>query len=563
MRHPVVVATLAVSLLFVACSDQPTEVSPPQARSAPSATVVGVGCPTTPTAAQILTQVNLILPRGPIRTSVIALVTALPSRLQDRIKTAVRDRIFVIQDILLKAFYAGKLTDTSAATFDNVLELIRLLYCYVGLTPPDFPGTSTGSDVVVGVVFPNSPLTTIAVPSQHAAVTIPAGAAPAPTTIVIRILPDTPGPLLTSLDQYPLFYEFSGTTATGPVVFNSFVTAGVCLRDIIEVPDENLRLAHNVGSNFGDVEVLPRAPVVPGVSCADLGGNPGFLSAPTKVGAAAGTPDRWSSVGRALEPLARALLPEPLHATSLALTLPVGGTTKKFSPFGVVDVFSNPGSFTRVSRAVTSEEPLGTTVIRTVHVSSSNGAALAKVPVTFATTTGSLGGSQPVLTDAFGNASVSWTLPSTAGVYTLTATAFAIDNPPGESSDPPSVTPDPYQPDVAFDPSSLAFTVAGSSPPALTALPCSLEGTASSVNSNSPVDVTFVNGTGQIVTVYWLDYSGQRVLYNTVAPGGSYVQPTFVTHPWILIGGDNTCYGIFLPLSTGGTATVGTPIIIQ
>ncbi|MGH7499154.1 MAG: hypothetical protein ACREL3_09925 [Gemmatimonadales bacterium] len=97
-----------------------------------------------------------------------------------------------------------------------------------------------------------------------------------------------------------------------------------------------------------------------------------------------------------------------------------------------------------------------------------------------------------------------------------------------------------------------------------------------SLNSDTPVDVTFVNHTDQSVSVYWLNFSGQREFPTSIGGGGlnfpymvlepnqSYVQSTFVTHPWILIGDDDTCYGIFLPRPYGGTVVVpyGPPVII-
>ncbi len=77
----------------------------------------------------------------------------------------------------------------------------------------------------------------------------------------------------------------------------------------------NLRLAHNVAPNqFGDVEILPLATTVPGVSCEDLS----FLTESDHSMFATGS-TRWRAVGRALEPLAQALLPEQLHASAVAL----------------------------------------------------------------------------------------------------------------------------------------------------------------------------------------------------------------------------------------------------
>jgi hypothetical protein len=64
---------------------------------------------------------------------------------------------------------------------------------------------------------------------------------------------------------------------------------------------------------------------------------------------------------------------------------------------------------------------------------------------------------QPVLTDADGEASVSWELPSESGDYTLTASVPAEDNPPGDTDNPPAGNVASF-PDVAFDPQSLSFT---------------------------------------------------------------------------------------------------------
>lgn len=68
--------------------------------------------------------------------------------------------------------------------------------------------------------------------------------------------------------------------------------------------------------------------------------------------------------------------------------------------------------------------------------------------------------------------------------------------------------------------------------------------------------IKFVNfGCQPLLYVYWLDYSGHRVLYNTLQPGQSYVQGTYVTHPWVLTrrsGGE--ALAIFLPADTPGLA---------
>jgi hypothetical protein len=464
MRRSVLFSfVLIAGLVLAGCSDSPTEVSPSELKPVPSEASIAAGCVPAPTAASLLTMINGLLPRSPLRTSLIALVGSLPPRFQDRIKTAVRRLIFPIQDLVLKSFYAGRLTGgTSVATYNKVLRFIEALYCYVGLTPPVFPGTTGGEDIVVAVLFSNSPTTTVVVPSKHAAVTVPTGAVPTGgVTIVVRKLDDgPPGPLLTTLDQYPFFYEFTGTTATGPVTFNLDVLAGICPRDDLGEIDNDLRLAHNVGLNFGDVEVLPRpAGAVPGLDCANL--PPPLTSAGTSSGLFA-----WGGWSRALTPLGRALLPEPLHAATLALaTLGVGGTTKKFSPFGIVDITSNPANLDFSPGAGTfgslTALPGGTATAPSVLLRSQQGHPIPNWPVTFTVTAGGgtiNGGVGPitVTTGLNGVASLtSWNL-GVAGVNTVSATPTPVSQLPSEP-----LSTDAFRPAGEFAPSLLTFTATG------------------------------------------------------------------------------------------------------
>jgi Tol biopolymer transport system component len=52
----------------------------------------------------------------------------------------------------------------------------------------------------------------------------------------------------------------------------------------------------------------------------------------------------------------------------------------------------------------------------------------------------------------------------------------------------------------------------------------------------TPSAITFQNHSGVTADVYWLDYNGNRVHYATLASGQSYTQPTWLTHPWVMIG---------------------------
>ncbi len=429
MRRSALSAVLAATLSLFACSDQPTEAPTgtlPITRS-PASLVV---C----TAAGIQAQIDALFPAGGLRTSAQAQFSSIPKAVDKATGTAARDKTIAIVDFLLTTYYAGQLTGgLSTATFDQVLDLIKSLYCFAGLASPDLPSTTGGSDVVVVLVSPGDPTTTVVTPSEHAAVTIPKGGVSQPTLVAISLLPDDPPPLRTSLDQYPLFYHFSGTTATGPVTFTLDVTAGVCLRDNIAVPDANLRLAHNVGPLFGDVEILPRPASVPGLDCTDLGS-----------GGLSGSMGSWGENRFAWAK--KLLLPAELHAASVALvTLGVGGTTKKFSEFGVVEPGSNPGKLSIVTQsgAPASGNVSGSGTVY-VKAASGNGTPIRDVPVDFDGTI--------VLTNGSGIAAFEWTEAEPGA--SLRAT---VPNEASCPAIPPEATP-AYRPRVCFTPSSVTFT---------------------------------------------------------------------------------------------------------
>lgn len=81
---------------------------------------------------------------------------------------------------------------------------------------------------------------------------------------------------------------------------------------------------------------------------------------------------------------------------------------------------------------------------------------------------------------------------------------------------------------------------------------CSYEGHIKSIAAFSiPTAVRFVNAsTTTTFQVFWLDYNGNRVFYATLGPGQSYVQQTFLTHPWVIADTSPaaTCQEIYLPL---------------
>ena len=54
-----------------------------------------------------------------------------------------------------------------------------------------------------------------------------------------------------------------------------------------------------------------------------------------------------------------------------------------------------------------------------------------------------------------------------------------------------------------------------------------------STSGSTPALIDFVNLEPFAVDIYWINYTGDRVFYDTLGALSSYYQPTFLTHPWI------------------------------
>jgi von Hippel-Lindau disease tumor suppressor protein/WD40 repeat protein len=79
--------------------------------------------------------------------------------------------------------------------------------------------------------------------------------------------------------------------------------------------------------------------------------------------------------------------------------------------------------------------------------------------------------------------------------------------------------------------------------PAAPASACSISQHESLV-SETASEIMFLNHTSRTVDIYWLDFAGERVLYNTLEPNGSYTQSTWLTHPWVAVDRiTGRCYG--------------------
>lgn len=75
---------------------------------------------------------------------------------------------------------------------------------------------------------------------------------------------------------------------------------------------------------------------------------------------------------------------------------------------------------------------------------------------------------------------------------------------------------------------------------------CAAESGSRSVNSNTPTTFTITNRTSVTLTLFWLNFQGQRVKYFDLAPGMTQSQGTFVTHPWVVADPKGGCLRLFL-----------------
>lgn len=93
---------------------------------------------------------------------------------------------------------------------------------------------------------------------------------------------------------------------------------------------------------------------------------------------------------------------------------------------------------------------------------------------------------------------------------------------------------------------SVALSIPVATPLVAPATPACEITQAKSLEATTPSQIEFVNASGTTVNVLWLDYQGNRVLYRTLLPSESYVQQTFVTHPWIAVDTMGICRGYVL-----------------
>jgi hypothetical protein len=76
---------------------------------------------------------------------------------------------------------------------------------------------------------------------------------------------------------------------------------------------------------------------------------------------------------------------------------------------------------------------------------------------------------------------------------------------------------------------------------------CEGQETLRSRESQEPAKLRFINESGAILVLQWIDFNGARKEYATLKPGDDVTQETFITHPWVVAYQEGSCRQIFLP----------------
>jgi hypothetical protein len=104
-------------------------------------------------------------------------------------------------------------------------------------------------------------------------------------------------------------------------------------------------------------------------------------------------------------------------------------------------------------------------------------------------------------------------------------------------------------------------TPCGASVTCVEAQPCTSDATSGlhSLPSYSNTQIEFINDSNQLVKIFWIDFAGRRVPYNTLAAGASYVQLTYLSHPWVVTDAEANLWHIYYADSQPRTVHITGP----
>ncbi len=253
-------------------------------------------------------QATALFPAGAARDEALTIITTLESSSGAAADAAAFD----LTSLSLDEYAAGRLSGTAAAQRSGLSDLITDAFTTAGLSDPGLSPESFDTDGVVAVV--DAAGGDFVTGTEHAGINIPASALSRNVLLVINRLPDSSqyapgdGPLPTTLNQYPLFYDFHVTPS---VTFAADAILGLCQvtesASAYYAPDpilSRLQIAHPDPATPTTIELLPRADA-PFLDCDGVTAGNGV-------------------------------------AMLLARRAGIGGRVRNFSPFGAVDPQPGP-----------------------------------------------------------------------------------------------------------------------------------------------------------------------------------------------------------------------------
>ena len=137
-------------------------------------------------------------------------------------------------------------------------------------------------------------------------------------------------------------------------------------------------------------------------------------------------------------------------------------------------------------------------------------------------------------------------------VYSIELAASPLTSPHGRTfaSD---LSPEETSP---FLEQNLATALPNAGAVELEPLACSSEGALVSKGGGQATTIIFNNQTSEVRYVYWLDYAGQRVLYDALLPGWRYTSQTYAGHVWVITDADSHCLSVYEAIATPGKVTL-------
>lgn len=85
---------------------------------------------------------------------------------------------------------------------------------------------------------------------------------------------------------------------------------------------------------------------------------------------------------------------------------------------------------------------------------------------------------------------------------------------------------------------------------------CPSEQSSHSIVGIQSTHLNFINHSGKTVRTYWINYQGARQFYAEIADGQSYLQQTYVSHPWVVTDTQNNCIAFFMPGPVQSSAVI-------